>query len=413
MAKPFKVRYSPDEWNAPNGGVATTWTTPYGGLHVQAPLSAIGPNFSPSLNNILLRNSELRSRPEFKQLVKGPDGNNPILGVGSFLSQNNIWHTFAFTQRGLFQLQTAWPKLQASGQNPWVLLGGPALGITPVVWQAYSGILYYTNGLDVSAWDGKANAPLNDVAFTGATTTPGPSATTYGGIFMGELDNHILLAYVKETTGGATSTFPARIRWSNNGFNPIGGSPSTFGGNLGTGGATFDPTISVNAGLNDFLDVPDIITGMMTIGRVGYIFRQNGITELTTTGNGVAPFDFNHLWASQNGIGNVYPFSIAQYGNTGVFISFEQIYQMSPNNMNAIGGGARDAILSDLSFAVGTPVASLDRGFQLGYSFLNYHLRIPQVGGTRSYLFSIEEQNWTTWFTSNVWPVGVPNECWV
>lgn len=413
MGQPFEIIYSPDEWNAPNGGIATAWTTPYGGLHVQAPANTIGPQFSPALNNVLLRNAEIRSRPQLTQLLPGPDGNNIILACGSFLSPNQVWHTFSMTPRGLFQLAANAFALAASGQNPWQFLGGPVLSTAPVSWISLAGTLYYGNGLHLSAWNGSGQSVISDVAFLGATNPPSvTSGTVFGGVFITELDNHILIAYINETTAGSgTSRFPNRVRWSNNGFNPI--LNGVFGNNLGTTGATFDPAINVNAGLNDFLDVPDIITGLMTLGQQGYLFRQNGITTFQPTGNGIAPFDFNHLWASQNGIGSVYPFTIAQYGNMGIFVSFEQIYQITPGALNPIGAGSRDAILADLAQATGSPKASIDRGFTLGYTFLHYHLRIPQTTGTRSYIFSIEENNWTTWFETGVWPTGIPNESWV
>jgi hypothetical protein len=297
----------------------------------------------------------------------------------------------------------------------WDFLGGPSLTGLPVSWTSLAGNLYYSNGLHLSAWDGKANAPINDVAFLGATNPPAAATIKIGALFLAELANHILLAYVYETASGATIAYPTRIRWSQNGFNPV--LAGVFGANLGTVGATFDPTINVNAGLNDFLDVPDIITGLMTIGRTGFVFRQNGITELFPTGSGIAPFDFNHEWASQNGVGSVYPFTVAQYGNTGVFISFEDIYQISPGSLRAIGGGARDAILEDLSRAIGTPYASIDRGLQLGYSYPVYHLRIPLFDGgagiTRSYIYSFDDENWTRWTAAGVFPTSPSNECWI
>lgn len=404
MGQKFMVTYDPSQWNAPAGGVATSWSTPYGGLHTMTPENLIGPSFTPAVNNFFFRNSELRSRPAFSQLFPGPDGNNLILACGSFLSQNLVWHTFSMTPRGLFQLKTNSQAELARGYNPWVYLGGPPMLTSPVSWQCYNGVLYYSNGEHLSAWDGSANTPLTDVAFVGAS----PTSTVYGGVFVTELDDHIILAYVYESG----LPFANRIRWSNNGFSPtiVGGA---FGGNLGTIGATFDPSINLNAGFNDFLDVPDIITGVMTIGREGYIFRQNGITHLTPTGNGVAPFDFNHLWASQNGIGSIYPFTLAQYGNMGIFIAFEQVYQITPGGINPIGGGARDAIMSDLAKSTGSPKASIDRGFKLGYTYLNYHLRIPLANDTRSYVFSVEDNNWTSWTESGVWPTGQPNECWI
>lgn len=406
MGKPFAITYSPDNWNAPAGGVATQWTTPYGGLHVQAPENTIGPSYSPALNNVMLRNGEIRSRPQFRQLLPGPDGPNFILGCGSFLSANQVWHTFCMTPRGLWQLKTNAFLEAAAGRNPWQLLGGPPLGTAPISWHAFAGVLYYCNGNHLSAWDGSGAAPISDVAFSGASSPP-PAANTIGGNFLAELDNHLILAYVNT----ATSRFTNRVEWSNNGFNPT--LSGIFGANLGTLGATFDSTINVNAGFADLMDVPDVITGLMTIGRVGYIFRQNGITEMTPTGKGIAPFDFNHLWSSQNGIGNVYPFTLAQYGNTGIFISFEQIYQITPGGMQGIGSGARDAILFDLARSTGSPKASIDRGFALGYTYLTYNLRIPVNEGTRTYVFSFEDTHWESWTTSGVWPTGISNECWV
>lgn len=409
MGRYFEVVYNPTTWNAPAGGQPTVWAQPYGGLHVQAPENLIPPSHSPAIDNMFLRNMELRSRPNFVHLLKGPDGVNPITAVGSFLSPNQVWHTFAFTPRGMFQLKVNSASLSQTGTNPWVFLAGPSQDpLVPVSWASYSGILYFTSGKHLSAWNGVANAPITDVAFLGASAT----TTVFGGQFLMELDNHIILAYVNETTSGATTPYPTRIRWSNNGFNPT--LSGNFGGNLGTAGATFDATINVNAGSNDFLDVPDIITGLMAIGRQGYVFRQNGITEMSATGNGIAPFDFNHMWASQNGVGNVYPFTIAQYGNVGVFVAFEQIYQLAPGAMTPIGGTARDAIMTDLAMSAGIPFASIDRGFQLGASYLHYHLRIPmQDGSCRSYIYSFEDSNWTRWTTSNIWPTGVPNECWI
>lgn len=466
MGKPFEITYRPDSWSAPQGAAATAWTTPYGGLHVQAPANMIGPQFTPAMSNFMFRNAELTSRPAFKQLLPGPDGTNIILGCGSFLSAQQVWHTFCFTPRGLFQLLTNSQALAANGTNPWVYLGGPPLTTAPVAWRAFAGILYYTNGTHLCAWDGTFATAVSDCAFQGFA----PTQDVLGGTFIGELDSHIILAYINHSRLGRITN---RVQWSNNGFTPIGGTVATvwaagnpqnggdrivdnngnvqvattagntggivpvwsrtyvglttdnavvwanmgpnsaFPSNLGTVGATFDVGVNVNAGVNDFIDCPDIITGLMTLGRKGYVFRQDGITELTATGRGIAPFDFNHLWASQNGIGNVYPFTIAQYGNMGIFISFEQLYQITPGGMQAIGAGARDAILADLAMSTGSPKASIDRGFSLGFTYLNYHLRIPLRDGTRSYVWSVEDQNWASWFESGVWPTGTPNECWV
>jgi hypothetical protein len=426
--------------------------------------------YSPAMLNFMLRNGEIRSRPNFRQLLPGPEDNNIVLGCGSFLSRNQVYHTFCFTSRGLWQLKTNGFIESAAGRNPWSFLGGAPLSSAPVNWTALNGVLYYVGGgVHMGAWDGQAAVAVRDINFSGINPSQAGSATV-GAIFIGELDNHIITAYTNESVLGRRTQ---RVSWSNNGFNPLAASISTlwvalnpqtvadrildsngnvqvalttgttgavvpvwprdlnstvvdgtvtwanagpnggFPTNLGTIGATFDPNVNVGAGFNDFLDVPDIITGLMTLGRDGYIFRQNGVTHMSPTGKGTAPFDFNHLWSSQNGIGNIYPFGIAQYGNMGIFISFEQIYQITPGGMQPIGGGARDAIIADLAMSTGSPKSSFDRGFKLGNSYLIYHLRIPQGTGTKSWIYSTEDNHWFPWFEFGVWPTGIPNECWI
>lgn len=419
MGKPFEITYSPSQWDAPPGGIAQAWSAPYGGLNVQTPENQIGPSFSPAMNNVMLRNAELRSRPVFRVLLPGPDGFNPVLGVVSFLSRNFVYHTCAFTKSGMFQLKPNPVGVVNAGGNPWVRVGGPSLSpFSFVRSNVFQSILYYTNGNGhLSAWDGAALTPISDVAFYGAGSAGLPPSTTtlIGSLYLGELDSHLMLAYTSETpivsgAVGATASFPQRLRWSNSGFNPFDAN-GVFGANLGTQGATFDPNIFLNAGSNDFIDVPDAITGVMFIGRTGYIFRQNGITEVSPTGNGNAPFDFNHLWASQQGIGSIYPATLAQYGNIGIFVANDNVYQINTSQCAAIGGGARDAIMADLANATSSPTAVIIPGYTLGYTYLTYKLFVPLPNGsTRVWVFSIEENNWSPWTISNV-IAGLPSNC--
>jgi hypothetical protein len=421
VSKPFEITYAPSQWDAPPGGIAQAWSVPYGGLNVQFPENQIGPNFTPAMNNCTFRNAELRSRPAFQFFLPGPDGSNPILGVASFLSANLIWHTVAFTVNGLFQLVPNAQDALRAGRNPWTPLGGPQLSSgNPVAWRTFQSVFYYTNGSGhLSAWDGAVLTPITDVAFTG--TTP-PSAGNYTGtilssLFLGELSGNMIMAYTQETAYASglatgTSTYPQRLRWSNVNFNPTTAG-STFGSNLGTGGATFDPTVNVNAGFNDFLDVPDVITGLLFLGRVGYVFRSNGITEMDPTGVGTAPFDFNHLWASEQGIGNVYPTSIAQYGSYGVFVAQNNVYQITPGNVVPIGAGARDAIMQDLSNTNGSPSGVIVPRYSVYRVCLVYKLFIPlSNGSTRVYVYSFDDNNWASWTLTGV-SVGQPNGCWI
>src|SRR4029077_9577302 len=95
--------------------------------------------------------------------------------------------------------------------------------------------------------------------------------------------------------------------------------------------------------------------------------------------------------------GNVFPFSIAQYGPTAAFISDDDIYSISISTTNQIGGNARDAIFTDLAVASATPFANIMPKFRNGFSYLTYQLYIPLNGFIRLYIYSFEDKNWAPW----------------
>jgi hypothetical protein len=370
------------------------------GLAVQQPENIIPDKATPAVSNFFMRNAELRSRPTF-QFEFAPPDTNQILGQFSFIDANSINHTCCFTTKAMYQLKGN--KIPPN-QNPWAYLAGPTLQAdTPVTYRAFANIMYYSNGNPhLAYWDGISQYATNDAATISMadapTVVPGSTGPlTIGGLYLGELDNHLLLANVNvlDTETGVIYPFPQRLWWSANGL-PL----------------VWDPAANTNAGFNDFLDCPDVLTGIMTIGIAGFLFRSNGITQFTPTGNGLAPFQFDHLWASDHGIGNVYPWSIAQYGPNGFFVSTEQIYQMTVNSFNPIGGMTRDAIFADLAQASGNPVASMVPTLGLGYIFQHYVIAIPLTSFTRFYVFSIEDNNWTQWDVQGLIVTGKEEECW-
>jgi hypothetical protein len=376
------------------------------GLDVQTPENLLSDKASPATTNFLLRNSEMRSRPVFQREFQAPDNKNPGLGNTSFLDVNSVWHTVLFTARAAWQLAG---NNQSPNVNPWSYLGGPQLVAgNPVSYQAFANILYYTNGGPVLAsWDGLTLIPtFSNSGAPGATSvaaiavanapTVVPGSTgplSIGAFYLGELNNQILLAnvVVLDNGSGATFNFPQRLWWSANGI------PTQW-----------DPTVNTSAGFNDFLDVPDVITGIMTIGIAGYLFRSNGITQFTITGSALTPFQFDHLWASRKGIGNVLPWTIAQYGPQGFFASTTQIYKMSVNSFEPIGGTARDAIYADIAAASGNPVSGYLPNLGLGYIYPCYTLSIPLGTFTRHYQYSEEGNYWTPWDTIGQLITGRP-----
>jgi hypothetical protein len=383
------------------------------GLHVQAPEISIPDTATPFTSGFMFRNAELRSMPVFQLEYPGTDTKNEALGQTTFYDANLVAHTVAFTTRGLWQLApTGTPP---GSLAPWAILGGPALVLgNPASYRTFANILYYTNGGTFLAyWDGMANAPVSTQTFgdgststsiAGISLTDAPTVLagstgplSFGGMYLAELDNHLLLANVTllDNGTGVVYNFPQRIWWSANGL-PL----------------QWDFAANTNAGENDFLDVPDLITGFITIGIQGFIFRSSGITQVTPTGQGIAPFQFDHLWASDRGIGSVYQWSIAQYGAIGCFVSAEQIYQMGVASFDPIGGTARDSIMSDLSRTSGNPVGQLIPFLVFGFTYMVYMISIPLQTFTRHYVYSIEDKNWAIFDTQGLLITGRPEQCW-
>jgi hypothetical protein len=368
------------------------------GLNTQQPANVIDPAFSPYLKNFWLRNSAITSCPPFVKFFDAPQRNNQPLGIGSFTDQNNVIHTVSWDARGLWQLAAT----RVAGKNPWTYINGSPLAAgVPVSWQTFANLVYYTNGAPyLQSWDGIAQA-ATVVSAVGASygigSISGPG--TLGGYFLYEMNNQLILMNVtfQNTTTGVVSRFPNTLVWSANGI------PNQF-----------DATVNTSAGFNQFLDVPDQFTGVMPLGPVAYLFRTNGITEQAISGsNNLTPFFFDHMWASNHGVGNVYPWSIAQFGSVGFFISVEQIYQMSVNNFSPVGGGARDSIMADLAQATMNPIASVVSDYAYGYIYLTYRISIPLGTFTRHYLYSVEDQNWTIEETAGVLVSGKAESVWL
>jgi hypothetical protein len=370
----------------------------YKGLDVQRPAIFLDPAETPSTSNFWFRNSELRSLPAFSRLFPGPEQGNAPLGQNNFRDTNGVTHTVGFGVQGLYQLN--YNNLNPT-KYPWSFLGGEELqaGI-PCASQVYANQIYYTNGSPfLQSWDGIELSPslastVSGGASIGSTSGPG----NIGAYFLYELNNQVILLNLvfQNSSTEVETTFPQSMWWSANGI------PNQF-----------DFSVNPSAGNNTFLDVPDQFTGVMALGPVAYLFRTNGITEQSIGGSSAAqPFIFDHLWASDRGIGNIYPWSIAQYGSTGFCISTEQIFLVTISNFSPVGGGARDAIMADLAEAIANPVASVIPDFSYGFIYLTYWICIPMSWGTRCYIFSVEDQNWAVSNFDGIVVTGKPSSCW-
>jgi hypothetical protein len=415
-----------------NGNFSIEYEGPYLGLDVQKPATLISDKASPAMLNMMLRNAEIRSRPAQLQFATAAD-NKPILGLTNFVDINGTYHFVYWAGQRMFQYNPV------TFPNPFDIVGNAAPGDmkqNTVQYRAFANKIFYTTlsqqitppqpgggGVKpgsinpfVGYWDGIAGAPvftqtqydasvtqsIAGIAAASSAAVSGTLAQWYpkiiaplagplalGAQFLGELNNQIILANVNmlDQATGTIYNLPNLIWWSANGL-PF----------------QWDPTQNTSAGFNALFDVSDLITGLMTMGVAGYLFRSYGISQFSPSGSAVAPFQFNHLWASEHGIGNVLPWSIAQYGSQGAFISQDNIYSLGLTNVQQIGGTARDAIMQDLadmiagaSFSPGTAYAAILPIFKKGYVYLTYQIFIPFEDFMRMWVYSFEDKNWMKW----------------
>lgn len=400
MPKPFQIEYP--------GDVDAGWA--WKGLNNKTPSIFLSPLEAAAMSNVWLRNQEIRSMPPFVLAFPGPNQTNATLGQTSFMDANGQNHTCSFTSDGLFQLNLYNNLLVP---NPWTFVGGPSLSPgVPVASRAFANILYYTNGAPyVQSWDGIATSTTLVSGLTNAIF--GGAGSSIGSQFLYEINNQICLLNVSllnvaqitnpipgtgapTLSANSTTNFPQLLWFSANGI------PNQF-----------DPTVNTSAGFNNFLDVPDQFTGVMAFGEVAYLFRSNGITYQNIAENtSLTPFYFDHLWSSELGMGNVYPWSIAQYGSTGFFVATDNIYKATVQGFNPVGEGARDSIMSDLSKATLNPVAAVIPKFNQGYVYLRYDLCIPMGSMTRIYSYSLEDDNWMQQDMNNFLVTAKPSLCW-
>lgn len=427
---------------------------PFKGINSEVPEDLMGKEYSPFMTNMILKNGEIRPRPRQYNLLPGTPDMKPILVITSFMDSNNVLHTVAVTATGLWQLNSNWSKeVPITSDLTWNLVGtynttpGPNF---PAATAVFVNKFFWTNGgSNLYQWDGitspgrpqlwaagayiikgqqiiDSNGNLQIAGNSGKTGTAAPawSATiggqtvdntgtplpvitwtengsalgatstgfvnacivdatngvTAGGYFLIELNSQLLLLNTVENG----SIFPQRIRWCPSGLPTI-----------------WDPVVNIGAGFNDELDVADSIMGAFTVGTTAFILRNNGITEVTSTGVGINPFNFNHLWASDRGIGNIYPYGYASYGPIGLFIANDDIYNISMGGFTRAGGVARDAIFNDLAATTGIPIASIVPYYNKNYVYNHYRLSIPQGNNNVSWVYSLEDQSWVREFNTN------------
>jgi len=289
--------------------------------------------------------------------------------------QNNL-HTLMLTTQNAYYVNppTSRPPTYVPITSPVGSLNGTAL---PYGTTVTNGRIYFSNG-------------SKRVLYTnGESSLKDANTGTVASRYMTINDSHLILGYTTEPEPGVTGSreFRQRVRWSKK------GDPNTWTG--------------FSTGFEDLLDVPDIITGLMTTGRNTLVFRSTGITVMTPTGVGTAPFSFEILSNAPLGIGNRYPYSLAVYDDFGVFVADDDIYMINSGlQKQPIGGKAKKKIFQQLrdntgDVVMGFPVAKLGPGVE----YLSYWLVIP--GPDTTWVWQANENNWQQFSSNQGYPTFV------
>jgi len=229
--------------------------------------------------------------------------------------------------------------------------------------------LYFANGsVPVLYADGETSVKV-------AGDVPGSA------FFMTVNEQSLILANTVEPAPGIinSTNYPQRVRWSASGL------PDEW-----------DSTVDFTAGFNDLVEVPDVITGINTLGRNSYIYRTNGITVMYPTGSsgvGSLPFGFEDFSFAPLGVGNALPYSLATYGPRCVFVAEDDIYLFDGSTPQPIGYGNKKKIFKDLASASGdSVVGGILPVLGPNFDFLAYYLSIP--GPDVAWVFGYDEKSW-------------------
>lgn len=227
--------------------------------------------------------------------------------------------------------------------------------------------------------------------------------------YIAELGGRLIAAQCRFPGGGGTGTnvLPT-VAWSG---------PGEYAGS----GASdpWNPANGFGGGFNLLSDVPDTISGLAGMGRSAIIFRLSGLTQCdpNTGGNsGLQPFNFYHLWSSQDGVG-AYPGTVAQFGYTVWFLSSDNAYSMNLyNGPGPIGAKIIPKILADLKsanyfLAVNNSTALFSSAAWMFGSIVNFSGQLHYLISLSSYTFSTgsptQQQN-----TAFVYDYNISENAW-
>lgn len=344
---------------------------PFGGIQSEVALAQIGRTGFAEVQNLILRNSYMRTVLGFTSLVA--PSNEVIIGIGDFFNINGARRAVVWTPTKMYYWNT----------GAWVQVTGTLTGSTAqfMQWSVVGYKIYFSQQKDVvQVWDGIT------AGFASASASAVPAK------YISELGFHLLAA---NTIEAGPTPAPNRVRWT------------------GSGDGT-DWT-SYNSGNQDMFNNLGPINGLCRLFQSGFAFQQWGITRIDPTGIGLAPFNFVTMGAVAKG--SILPYGLASFGELiACYVGKDDIYIFDGTSSQGIGSrpldgnrrlGARSRIFQDLFSALQTNIFGFILTTANGFTYESYWLFIPNLN--KAWVYHFDEASWTQVFFAPSQLVGPVN----
>lgn len=182
------------------------------------------------------------------------------------------------------------------------------------------------------------------------------ASTFTAGQFIDIFDEYMVQLNCNSTVDGIQ---PTLFSWS---------SPDQF--------SVWDPSVNRTAGFQLLTSVEDYITGFVAVDNVGYIFKREGVTQITATGVAIQPFNFTTYWNSVAGQGLIFPQTLKQFGRIVFLATDSDVYQFYGGVFTPIAEPARAAIYSSFNLQPSSNFTSTSL-ISSGFSIYPYNDTIP------------------------------------
>ena len=148
------------------------------------------------------------------------------------------------------------------------------------------------------------------------------------------------------------------------------------------------------AGFEQLADIGEFLSGLIVSNGTAYILRKEGVSYATPTGNGLEPFNVNHIGLGSQGEGTQTPYLVTQYDSVGCYVGNSDIWQLT-GGISAIGGKIRQAIFAAITAQTNPDAQLTAASGAISVGGDEFPIAVFAIG-TTLYVFNTSNGTWTT-----------------